>query len=41
MGKYVFVGYGDNCKGYRLVDPADPRKVTYSRKVTFLENEGG
>lgn len=37
--KYIMVGYGDTCKGYRLSDPSNPRVVIYSRTVSFLENE--
>ncbi len=33
-----FVGYGRNCKGYRLFD-ASTRKVTTRRNVTFNETE--
>lgn len=36
---YIFVGYGETCKGYRLSDPSDPRVVIYSRDVTFIESE--
>lgn len=35
---YIFVGYSDTSKGYRLADPSDPRKVILSRNVTFIEN---
>lgn len=37
--KYVFVGYCDNMKAYRLIDLDDPTKVVKSRDVSFIENE--
>lgn len=33
------MGYGETCKGYRLVDPQNPGKAIYSRDVHFLEDE--
>lgn len=36
--KYIFVGYCDNTKGYKLVDPSCPKRVITARHVTFLEN---
>lgn len=35
---YIFVGYSETSKGYRLADPSDPRKVILSRNVAFLED---
>lgn len=35
----VFVGYGETTKGYRLIDPQNPRQIIYSRNVSFLENK--
>lgn len=37
--QYIFVGYGETCKGYRLSDPFDPKKVIYSRNVMFHEDK--
>lgn len=36
--KYVFVGYCDTSKGYRLVDPSCPKTCIKARHVVFLEN---
>lgn len=36
--KYIFVGYCENSKGYRLIDPKYPKKCVKARHVTFLEN---
>jgi hypothetical protein len=36
---YIFIGYGANCKGYRLIDPSNPSTVIHSRTVTFLEDK--
>lgn len=33
--KYIFVGYSETCKGYRLSDPMNPRKILLSRNVAF------
>lgn len=35
----IFVGYCENTKGYRLFDTDDPKHVTISRDVIFLENQ--
>ncbi|XP_018910022.1 uncharacterized protein [Bemisia tabaci] len=37
----IFVGYCKNSKGYRLIDPQNPKKVTTSRDVIFLETSLG
>lgn len=37
--QYIFVGYSETTKGYRLADPSDPRKVILSRDVKFLEDQ--
>lgn len=37
--QHIFVGYGETCKGYRLIDPVNPRRVIYSRSVVFLEDK--
>jgi hypothetical protein len=34
----IFVGYGENFKGYRFIDPSSPHKVIKSRSVTFIED---
>ncbi|CAG9135108.1 unnamed protein product [Plutella xylostella] len=34
-----FVGYCTETKGYRLIDPTDPRKFTIARDVVFLEDK--
>lgn len=36
--RYIFVGYSETCKGYRLSDPMNPRKIVLSRNVAFLES---
>lgn len=36
---YIFVGYSETTKGYRLLDPLNPQKVILSRNVKFLENK--
>ena len=36
--KYIFVGYSENTKAYKLYDPVT-RKVIISRDVQFVENE--
>lgn len=36
--KYIFVGYCEDTKGYRLLDPSCPKKLIKARHVTFLEN---
>lgn len=33
-----FVGYGENTKGYRVIDPVT-KKISFVRDVIFLENE--
>lgn len=35
--KYIFVGYSETSKGYRLMDPQNPKKVVIARNVEFLE----
>lgn len=35
--EYIFVGYCENSKGYRLSDPCNPCKVILSRNVHFIE----
>lgn len=37
--QFIFVGYGETCKGYRLADPNNPQKVIYSRSVVFREDK--
>ncbi|KPJ13061.1 Retrovirus-related Pol polyprotein from transposon TNT 1-94 [Papilio machaon] len=37
--RYIFVGYSDSTKGYRLTDPQNPRRIIYARNVTFLEHK--
>lgn len=38
--RYLFVGYSDTSKGYRLLDPStEPKKVILSRNVVFIENK--
>lgn len=36
---YIFVGYCDDTKGYRLIDPEFPTNCIKARNVTFLENK--
>lgn len=36
--KCIFVGYFEDSKGYRLLDPSCPKKCIKARHVTFLEN---
>jgi len=36
--EYIFVGYADETKGYRLLDKKT-KKVIIRRDVTFIENE--
>lgn len=36
---YIFVGYSETTKGYRLADPSCPSKVLLSRDVTFMEEQ--
>jgi hypothetical protein len=33
----IFVGYCEDSKAYRLVDPKDPRKIVKARDVEFIE----
>lgn len=37
--KYIFVGYCNESKGYRLVDPENPSKCIKSRDVHFIEGK--
>ncbi|KAG5871724.1 hypothetical protein JTB14_030083 [Gonioctena quinquepunctata] len=37
--EYIFVGYCEDAKGYRLLDPEDPSKMVRARDV-FIENFG-
>lgn len=37
--KYIFVGYCNESKGYRLIDPENPSKCIKSRDVQFLEGK--
>lgn len=37
--KYIFVGYCEETKGYRLIDPTNPKVCIKARNVTFLETE--
>ncbi|XP_063368169.1 uncharacterized protein LOC134656539 [Cydia amplana] len=37
--EYIFVGYSETSKGYRLADPLCPTKVIISRNVAFIENK--
>jgi transposase InsO family protein len=34
----VFVGYSEQHKGYRLINPRNPRRVIIARDVVFVEN---
>jgi hypothetical protein len=36
--RLLFVGYSTVAKGYRLIDPKDPKRIVISRDVRFLEN---
>lgn len=36
---YLFVGYSETSKGYRLLDPSAPKRVVLSRNVVFIENK--
>lgn len=36
---YIFVGYCEDTKGYRLIDPTCPRRCVKAKHVTFLENK--
>lgn len=36
--KCIFVGYDEEKKGYRLIDPNNPQKVVIERSVIFQEN---
>jgi hypothetical protein len=33
----IFVGYCEDAKAYRLVDPKNPRKIVKARNVEFIE----
>lgn len=37
--QYIFVGYCEESKGYRLVDPENPTTCIKSRDVVFFENK--
>ncbi|KAF6203143.1 hypothetical protein GE061_003559 [Apolygus lucorum] len=37
--EYVFTGYCENTKGYRLIDPENPKYIEKARDVIFLEEE--
>lgn len=37
--KYIFVGYCEDTKGYRLLDPENPKRCIKARSVTFFENK--
>ncbi|KAG7303823.1 hypothetical protein JYU34_010719 [Plutella xylostella] len=37
--EYIFVGYCEDSKGYRLLDPCNPSKCIKARNVTFFENK--
>lgn len=37
--RYIFVGYCEETKGYRLIDPEFPTNCIKARNVTFLENK--
>lgn len=37
--EYIFMGYPENVKGYRLLNPKNPKEVIIARNVTFFENE--
>lgn len=36
--EYIFVGYCNDSKGYRLIDPQCPNKIIKSRNVHFIES---
>ncbi|KAI8440646.1 hypothetical protein MSG28_001855 [Choristoneura fumiferana] len=36
---YIFVGYSETSKGFRLMNPSNPRQVLVSRNVAFIENK--
>lgn len=36
--QYIFVGYCEDSKGYRLIDPLSPKSCIKARNVTFFEN---
>lgn len=36
---YIFVGYCENSKGYRLFEQREPGKIIRSRDVVFMENK--
>lgn len=36
---YIFIGYSETSKGYRLSDPHNPKSVIVSRNVAFIENK--
>lgn len=35
----ILVGYAAHSKGYRLIDPSNPKQIIVSRNVVFIENE--
>ncbi|KMQ86103.1 retrovirus-related pol polyprotein from transposon tnt 1-94 [Lasius niger] len=35
----IFVGYSNETKGYRLINPKNPRKIITSRDVKFIESK--
>jgi len=37
--QYIFVGYGEETKGYRLSDPNKPTNCTMAHNVDFIEKE--
>lgn len=37
--RFLFVGYSETSKGYRLLDPSAPKNVVLSRNVVFIENK--
>ena len=37
--RHIFVGYSEESKAYRLIDPENPTKIIRARDVIFLENE--
>lgn len=37
--RFIFVGYCEESKGYRLLDPLSPKKCIKARHVTFFENK--
>lgn len=36
--EFIFVGYSEEKKGYRLIDPNNPNQITEARDVVFLED---